>query len=67
VPPGREHRGRALTRAPGAPAAQRSLFHKMGWLDAPLFRLVASLRYASSAGAPTTPAPDHWRKVLVRP
>ncbi len=39
----------------------------MGWLDAPLFRLVASLRYASSAGAPTTPAPDHWRKVLVRP
>lgn len=45
---------------------QRNLFHKMAWLDAPLFRMVASLRYANSAGAPTTPGPDHWRKVLVR-
>lgn len=47
-------------------AVQRNLFHKMAWLDAPLFRMVASLRYANSAGAPTTPGPDHWRKVLVR-
>ena len=49
-----------------AARAQRNLFHKMGWLDAPLFRMVASLRYANSAGAPSNPGPDHWRKVLVR-
>ncbi|KAK9845840.1 hypothetical protein WJX81_003921 [Elliptochloris bilobata] len=45
--------------------ARRNLFHKMGWLDAPLFRMVASLRYANSAGTPTNPGPDHWRKVLA--
>lgn len=51
---------------------QRKLFNLMGWLDAQLFRRVASMHYGGRGGAPSTepyvdPGRDHWRKVVVSP
>lgn len=49
---------------------QRKLFNLMGWLDAQLFRRVASMHYGGLRAAPgaaqyVDPGKDHWRKVVV--
>ncbi len=50
---------------------QRKLFNLMGWLDAQLFRRVASMHYGGRGGGPSIaepyvdPGKEHWRKVVV--